>query len=144
MIVWNHCETLTKKLIWYNKKIKLKVLTINQIVVHFNRQLHSKQKQTVKLYWLLSGKQKYNFQKYNFHSSQNCVSTFRGENFREEFCIRRNVHFQLKSFYFCSKIISLAQGNPNFHFDVPYLQCDQKKLPNVHKSCLKMISLEKW
>ena len=87
--------------------------------------------------------QKYNFQKYNFHSSQNCVSTFRGENFREEFCIRRNVHFQLKSFYFCSKIISLAQGNPYFHFDVPYLQCDQKKLPNVHKSCLKMISLEK-
>ena len=23
-------------------------------------------------------------------------------------------------------------------------QCDQKKLPNVYKSCLKMISLEKW
>ena len=24
-----------------------------------------------------------------------------------------------------------------------YEQCDQKKLPNVYKSCLKMISLEK-
>ena len=23
-------------------------------------------------------------------------------------------------------------------------QCDQKKSPNVHKSCPKMISLEKW
>ena len=23
-------------------------------------------------------------------------------------------------------------------------QCDQKKLQNVYKSCLKMISLEKW
>ena len=24
------------------------------------------------------------------------------------------------------------------------MQCDQKKLQNVYKSCLKMISLEKW
>ena len=24
------------------------------------------------------------------------------------------------------------------------MQCDQKKSPNVYKSCLKMISVEKW
>ena len=27
---------------------------------------------------------------------------------------------------------------------VESMQCDQKKSPNVYKSCTKMISLEKW
>ena len=33
-----------------------------------------------------------------------------------------------------------------FYFRVgqTHYQCDQKKSPNVYKSCLKMISLEKW
>ena len=26
----------------------------------------------------------------------------------------------------------------------PYLQCDQKKSPNVYKTCPKIILLEKW
>ena len=29
-------------------------------------------------------------------------------------------------------------------YQVQLCQCDQKKLPNVHKSCLKIISVEKW
>ena len=31
---------------------------------------------------------------------------------------------------------------PSFH-SINHKQCDQKKLPNVYKSCPKMISLEK-
>ena len=62
-------------------------------------------------------------------------------------------HFK-KPFQFCLDlklpILPTLQGNRNAAFLVNFYlrqlvcdQCDQKKSPNVHKSCPKMISLEK-
>ena len=37
-----------------------------------------------------------------------------------------------------------VEQQESYLINVERNQCDQKKSPNVHKSCPKMISLEKW
>ena len=49
----------------------------------------------------------------------------------------------------CRNLIELWSDNSDlfettFFAKYNYSQCDQKKSPNVYKSCPKMVSLEKW
>ena len=75
--------------------------------------------------------------------TQTCLSTSWRFEFEKEFVFAQR--FATFALFFAEDILK-----QDFHagwrlvWSAPWLQCDQKKLPKVFKSCPKMITLEKW